>query len=358
MARPRVGNRGMKRTAAGVLRSVLGDHAFRALRGHRRPSSTALLGQLADPDSVPDAFAEHGVPDGCEVQRGRDSLLPIYDPKFADPDSVDLEPAELVIGIGLNGEARAYPVEALNKREMVLDRIGDTPVLVSWCKVCGTAMAHLRLVDGIEVVFGNQGALCRRAMTWWDHDTGSIWSQPLGQAIAGKRTGKTVEMVPSTLTTWQVWRTDHPDTLVLRSRSHPWGHKLDNLAVVVSHREAKTAYPMATLRAMGLVNDSVGGAAVGIVVDRADAARWTVFSRSIDRRVLEFEAREDRIVDTETGTVWDPWTGDAIAGTHAGRSLTKLPAFTIRPKAFARFWPDGRIWSERPLPPEGGSSVH
>ena len=356
MPRQRVGIRRIKRTTAKIVRSTVGADVFRKMRGYRRPASTPLLGRLANPDSVPDPFAQHGIPDGCEAQKARDSLLPIYDPKFADADTGDLQPTELVIGIVMNGEARAYPVEALNKREMVLDRIGDTPVLVSWCKVCGTAMAHLRLVDGVEVVFGNQGALCRRAMTWWDHDTGSIWSQPLGQAIAGERVGKTVELVPSTLTTWQVWRSDHPDTLVLKARSHPKGHRLDTLALVVSVREAKTAYPVATLRALGLVNDSVGGAAVGIAVDRTDAARWTVFSRSLDGRVLEFEAKEDRIVDSETGTVWDPWTGEAIAGPHSGRSLTRLPAFTIRPKAFAKFWPDGKLWSEPP-PPQGANSI-
>ncbi len=85
-----------------------------------------------------------------------------------------------MIGVEVDGHARAYPVSLLNSREMVVDRVGGVPILVTWCPVCATAM-----VDGEEIIFGTQGALYRNAMTWWDHDTGSIWSQPLGEAIAG-----------------------------------------------------------------------------------------------------------------------------------------------------------------------------
>ena len=65
------------------------------------------------------------------------------------------------------------------------------------------------------MVFGVHGALWGNAMTWWDHDTGSIWSQPLGEAIAGPRKGETVELLPMTYTTWDSWRNAHPQTLAL-----------------------------------------------------------------------------------------------------------------------------------------------
>ncbi len=61
-------------------------------------------------------------------------------------------------------------------------------------------MVHRREVNGETLVFGVHGALWGNAMTWWDHSTGSIWSQPLGEAIAGPLKGETVELLPSQFT--------------------------------------------------------------------------------------------------------------------------------------------------------------
>ncbi len=63
---------------------------------------------------------------------GRDDILPIYEPSFVPAARAGLHPAELVIGVEIAGEARAYPVGYLNLREMVNDRIGPVPFLVTW----------------------------------------------------------------------------------------------------------------------------------------------------------------------------------------------------------------------------------
>ena len=62
----------------------------------------------------------------------RDGIRPIYDPKFTSPEDSNLQPEELVMGVEINGDARAYPVGVLRGREMVNDEIGGTPVLVTW----------------------------------------------------------------------------------------------------------------------------------------------------------------------------------------------------------------------------------
>ena len=87
-------------------------------------------------------------------------------------------------------------------------------------------MVHRRSIDGEEVVFGVQGALLGNAMTFWDHDTGSVWSQPSGEAVAGPRLGQRLETLPISYTTWDAWRDLHPGTLALdqdldRSEQHP-----------------------------------------------------------------------------------------------------------------------------------------
>ena len=57
-------------------------------------------------------------------------------------------------------------------------------------------------------------------MTWWDHETGSLWSQPNGEAIDGPRVGDQLELLPSSLTTWSDWLSVHPESLALLSLIH------------------------------------------------------------------------------------------------------------------------------------------
>jgi hypothetical protein len=54
-------------------------------------------------------------------------------------------------------------------------------------------------------VFGNQGGLFMNAMTWWDHESESVWSQPWGRAIAGPLKGIELELLPSELVPWETW---------------------------------------------------------------------------------------------------------------------------------------------------------
>ena len=69
--------------------------------------------------------------DIVQASYGRDFLRPIYDPQFVSADAADLEPRDIVMGLDINGEARAYPVRLLNVREMVDDVVGGVPVLVT-----------------------------------------------------------------------------------------------------------------------------------------------------------------------------------------------------------------------------------
>jgi hypothetical protein len=62
----------------------------------------------------------------------RDLIEPIYDPRFVASDQADLEPDELVMGVSINGDSRAYPIRYLRWREMVNDEVGGIPILVTW----------------------------------------------------------------------------------------------------------------------------------------------------------------------------------------------------------------------------------
>ncbi len=62
----------------------------------------------------------------------RDGIRPIYDSQFVSVEDAPYNSQELVMGVEINGDARAYSVNIMRRREMVNDWIGGTPVLVTW----------------------------------------------------------------------------------------------------------------------------------------------------------------------------------------------------------------------------------
>jgi len=207
-------------------------------------------------------------------------------------------------------------------------------------------MVHRRELNGTTLVLGNQGALWGNAMTWWDHDTGSIWSQPIGEAILGPLRGEHLELFPSTLTTWQSWMEAHPESLALDVHAWRTAFNLEDMAVVVDLGTESVAYRIPVLREVGVVNDVVSGLEIAVVIDPADAARWTVFSRRLDSTVVTLELTHQGLVDTASGTLFDPFLGIGRSGPFADQILDKLPGFTSFPSDYLTFFPEGRTWPE------------
>lgn len=87
-----------------------------------------------DPDAVPDPTVGSDVelPTGYRLAFPRDAIAPVYEPAFVPADAVDWAARTLVIGLEIEGEAKAYPVSFLNRREMVIDRLAGIPILVTW----------------------------------------------------------------------------------------------------------------------------------------------------------------------------------------------------------------------------------
>lgn len=61
-----------------------------------------------------------------------DGIRPVYDPEFVTAGEAPLQEDELILGITLEGESKAYPITVLRHREMVNDELAGIPILVTW----------------------------------------------------------------------------------------------------------------------------------------------------------------------------------------------------------------------------------
>ncbi len=204
-------------------------------------------------------------------------------------------------------------------------------------------MVHRRQVEDTTLVFGVHGALWGNAMTWWDHDTGSIWSQPTGEAIVGPRKGERVELLPSEFTTWSSWLSNHPDTLALNAPGGASGFDLGEFEIVVDFTTEAKVYPVPDLRRAGVVNDVVAGVEVAVVSNPTDPQSWAIFARRVGDDVVELEVADGVLRDIRTGSTFDPVRGLPIDG-PIDEILDLLPGLTSFPGDVDTFWPDAQRW--------------
>lgn len=142
-------------------------------------------------------------------------------PALTLPEHVTVEEADFlsdddrVLGVALNGIARAYPIMILNYHEIVNDTFGTQRVAVTFCPLCGTGIAFESTVAGRMLSFGVSGLLYNSDVLMYDRETDSLWSQILATAVSGPMVGRELSRIPVTHTTWRNWRDAHPETQVL-----------------------------------------------------------------------------------------------------------------------------------------------
>jgi hypothetical protein len=173
--------------------------------------------ELDDAAVAPEKIMKGGPP--------RDGIPALSSPEMIDADKADyLRDTDQVLGVNLNGDARAYPTRILVWHEIVNDTIGGTPVAVTFCPLCGTGVVFSRLLDGRILEFGVSGLLYNSDMLLYDRQTESLFSQIPGKAISGRFKGQKLDRIAIRHTQWRAWRKQHPDTRVL---SRETGHQRD-----------------------------------------------------------------------------------------------------------------------------------
>ena len=150
----------------------------------------------------------------------KDGIPALVNPKLIPPAEADyITPDELVFGVEINGDARAYPLRMLDWHEMLNDVIGGVPVALAYCTLCGSGILFETDVAGREAPFefGSSGFLHRSNKLMFDRETDTLWNQFTGSPVAGKLVGTDIELKvrPVAITSWAKWHARHPDTTVL-----------------------------------------------------------------------------------------------------------------------------------------------
>jgi len=165
-----------------------------------------------------------------EIQWGgvqRDGIPPLDHPgTLAAGEASYLAETDVVFGVSVKGDARAYPKRVLAWHEMVRDRIAGEEFNGVYCTLCGSMILYRTSIGGKHYELGTSGFLYRSNKLMYDRATKSLWSTIEGEPVVGALAGRglKLEPLPVVTTTWGEWRRRHPDTRVL---SLDTGHRRD-----------------------------------------------------------------------------------------------------------------------------------
>jgi hypothetical protein len=156
----------------------------------------------------------------------RDGIPALTRPEAISPEQATyLRPDDVVVGVELGGEARAYPLRILVWHEAANDVLGGTPIAVTYCPLCNSALVFDRRVAARTLEFGVSGLLYQSNVLLYDRrasgGTESLWNQIQMRAVTGPaaKAGHALKLLPSSMTTWSDWRARHPGTTVLSPRT-------------------------------------------------------------------------------------------------------------------------------------------
>ncbi|MEM6711587.1 MAG: DUF3179 domain-containing protein [Pseudomonadota bacterium] len=282
----------------------------------------------------------------------QDGIPPLRQPEMITPEEATyLDESNIVFGLEINGDARAYPKRILAWHEMFVDTIGGVEIAGVYCTLCGTVIPYRTTVDGTNHVLGTSGFLYRSNKLMYDQATQSLWSTMRGEPVIGPLVDQGIKMEFESVvtTTWGEWLRRHPDTTVLslntgHSRDYDEGaayrsyfatddlmfntpfnnDALANKQEVLGLRFAgapgdQLAIDTAFLAGAPIHTEQVGFQDVVIFTDTSGA------SRVYDPQGVTFERYDgNEAIQDDQGVAWT--LDEASLTAEDGRSLPRLPA--------------------------------
>jgi hypothetical protein len=277
--------------------------------------------------------------------------------KPAHAVAASMNPSELVIGVSLGGLARAYPVNMLTwptqhtqaNQEVLNDELGGVALVVTWCELCHSGIVYSRDVDQQTLTFGASGQLWKGNLVMVDQETGTLWSQFIGQAKQGRLRGRKLRPLPAVKTDWQSWFAQYPESTVAmldrnsrRYQTEAYAQSHMQLVLGLAAGEIAKAWSLERLQAEPILNDEFDGQPV-LVVFEAKSYAARVFKRRLDDRDLTFRMQTGKLMDEQTKSAWDVVSGRADSGPLAGKILTPLPGIMSHQASWLKFYPSSSL---------------
>ena len=179
----------------------------------------------------------------------KDGIPSIDNPKFNTAQTTPFDRQETVIGVVINGEAKAYPLGIMNWHEIVNDRIGGVNISVSYCPLCDTIVAFERN----NTTYGVSGKLYQSCLVIYDRADDTLYSQPWAMGIVGKAVNQNLVRIPVVKTTLGNWLKQYPDSQILATdtgyrrdyQSYPYGTYYTDKKIIfpVRNQENLTSHP-------------------------------------------------------------------------------------------------------------------
>jgi hypothetical protein len=273
---------------------------------------------------------------------------------FYDAINNKVNQSKLVLGVELNGVAKAYPIEIIGYHHQVRDNVGGTPVMITYCTVCRTGRAYSPVINGKAEDFRLVGMDHFNAM-FEDATSRSWWRQVSGQAIAGPLKGAVLDEIPSQQMALRAWLDLYPHSSVLQPDSS-FLEKYKALegfdtGIIDSHLEYRDslswkekswvvgiqvdaesrAYDWNEVVKQRVINDKLGNVPLVLWLE-ADSVSFHAWNRDS----LEFTVMNDTLTDVQTRSVWN-MRGECTMGDLAGKQLERI-------QAYQEFWHSWRTF--------------
>jgi len=276
-----------------------------------------------------------------------------YQPKnkiLASVATNKVDSTKLIIGININGQAKAYPIGIIGYHHQVQDTVGGQPVIVTYCTVCRTGRVFSPFVNGKLEKFRLVGMDHFNAM-FEDATTKSWWRQVSGVAVAGPLKGSALKEIPSEQMRLGSWIRKYPNTTILqpdplyakqykslegfddgtiksgleKRDSGSWQFK--SWVVGLQKDGHAKAYDWNELVKQRVINDTFQNMAVVLVLEN-DNSSFHVWNRKVDDVLPEFafDAASQTMKDNVTGSVWN-MDGECIEGVLKGSRLAAIQAY-------------------------------
>ncbi len=269
--------------------------------------------------------------------------------QFAGAADNKIPADKLVIGVSMNGEAKAYPIQLIGYHHQVRDSIGGKPIMVTYCTVCRTGRVYSPVVEGRQETFRLVGMDHFNAM-FEDAATKSWWRQVTGVAVAGPLKGKHLPEIPSAQLTLKAWMDQYPQSRVFqpdtsftkqyeglegfdngtiasgleKRDSGSW--KMKSWVVGVVKGNTAKAYDWNELVNKGMIQDSLPGLPILLLLEK-DTASFHVWNRQVKGASLQFTgSRGDTLIDKNTLSGWNR-QGECISGVLKGERLAAVQAY-------------------------------